>query len=68
MQPVWDKEDPDKFLNGDSSLKSELLEPKVDCSVEDLHELDRVLGASSSRYWHTDNSSPLVFMAHLPFL
>jgi len=55
-------------LNGDASLKRELLEPKVDRSVEDLHKLDRVFGAPSSRYWHANNGGLLLFMAHLLFL
>ncbi len=68
MKPVRDKEDPDQFLNSYASLKRELLEPKIDGSVEDLHELDRVLGSPGSRYRHTDSGSPLLFMAHLLFL
>ena len=32
------------------------------------HELDGVFCAPSSRYWHTGNGSPLLFMAHLLFL
>jgi hypothetical protein len=68
VQPVRDEKNPDKFLDGDAPLNCELLESQVDGSVEDLHELDRVFGAPSSRYWHKDNGSPLLFMAHLLFL
>jgi len=68
MQPVRDEKNPDQFLDGYSPLNRKLLEPQVDGSVEDLHELDGVFGAPSSRYWHKNNGSPLLFMAHLPFL
>ena len=68
MQPVWDEENPDEFLDGDASLNCKLLEPQVDGAVEDLHELYRIFGAPSSRYRHTPNGKPLLFMAHLPFL
>ena len=68
VQPVRDEKNPDQFLDRDASLNRELLEPKVDSSVEDLHELDRVFSAPSSRYWHRNNGSLLLFMAHLLFL
>ena len=68
MQPVRDEKNPDKLLDSYSPLNRELLEPKVDGSVEYLHELNRVFGAPSSRYWHKGNGSPLLFMAHLLFL
>jgi hypothetical protein len=68
VQPVRDEKDPDEFLDSHASLNRELLESQIDGSVEDLHELDRVFGATSSGYWHKDNGSPLLFMAHLLFL
>ncbi|HEV2119316.1 MAG TPA: hypothetical protein VGS11_04325 [Candidatus Bathyarchaeia archaeon] len=68
MQPVRDEKNPDKLLDGNPSLMGEIFEPQIDSPVEHLHELDGVLSAPSSRYWHTDSGSPLLFMAHLLFL
>lgn len=67
MKPVWNKEDPDEFLDGHSSLDGQILESSVDRAIEDLHELHRILGSPGSRFWHTRQACPLVFMAHLPF-
>ena len=68
MQPVRDEKNPDQFLDSDASLNCELLQPQIDGSVEDLHELDGVFGAPSSRYWHKNKGCSLLFMAHLLFL
>ena len=67
VQPVWNEENSDEFLDSHTPLNRKVLEPDVDRTVEDLHELHRVFGSPGSRFWHERKADPLVFMAHLLF-
>ena len=54
-------------MDSHASLNRKVLEPDVDRTVEDLHELYRVFGSPGSRFWHERKPFLLVFMAHLLF-